>query len=161
MTTRPTIFLDMDGVLNAHEWTEQAGSCDIRRDCVAELNRIIEAVQPRFVLSSAWRYMISCGAMTCAGFRYMLHTHGVHRRFDLIGITPADEEIKGRGRQIAAWWDLNGDQGSYVVLDDEDHDDDIERLHPGRFVRTAKDRGLTPEDADRVIGLLRNGSQMR
>jgi hypothetical protein len=61
------LFLDMDGVLNAHEWLGEAGSCDVRHDCVLRLNRILHETGAAIVLSSAWRYMVHGGDMTLPG----------------------------------------------------------------------------------------------
>lgn len=35
------LFLDVDGVLNGHEWDDEAKSCNIRRECVKHLNRVV------------------------------------------------------------------------------------------------------------------------
>ena len=78
------LFLDVDGVLNCHDWDAKAQSCRIRHKCVAQLNRIVRATGVKIVLSSAWRYMIHGKAMTLDGFGYMLRTHGG------CGLTPID-----------------------------------------------------------------------
>ena len=80
------LFLDIDGVLNGHEWDDEAKSCNIRRECVARLNRVVASTGCKIVISSAWRYMIHCQQMSLTGFWYMLRTHGLqghgarHRR---------------------------------------------------------------------------------
>jgi hypothetical protein len=35
------LFPDIDGVLNGHDWNDEARSCSIRRECLAQLNRVI------------------------------------------------------------------------------------------------------------------------
>lgn len=41
------LFLDIDGVLNGHEWDDEAKSCTIRRECVKHLNRIVRETASR------------------------------------------------------------------------------------------------------------------
>lgn len=88
------LFLDIDGVLNGHQWMREAQSNNICRPCVLQLNRIIKATGCKIVLSSAWRYMIHGGAMKLNGFAYMLRTHGMvgllHNDV-MIGLTEPDE----------------------------------------------------------------------
>ena len=116
---RPLIFLDIDGVLNGHNFDDHPSvlSNTIDRECVEALNRLIVAVDPDIVLSSAWRYMIHGGAMTLKGFEYLLRTHGVMANDRLIGLTLTDATYPTRGEQIQAWLDEFGSR-PYVVLDD-------------------------------------------
>lgn len=150
------IFLDIDGVLNGHDWSEEAKSCLLRQSCIQNFNKIIRAVDPVFVLSSAWRYMISGGATTMQGFEYMLRTHGVSEKFALVGYTPSDEKIPIRGNQITAWLEENTEKGKnrghYVVIDDLDLGIS-EAGHP--FYQTDGETGLTEEDADKIIEMLK------
>lgn len=145
------IFLDIDGVLNGHSWNDAAQSNTIDRECVTHLNRILRETGAGIVLSSAWRYMIHGGAVTTTGFEYLLRTHGV-RLCKIVGITPRDEEVTGRGAQISAWLASHGNPAPYVVVDDEAYDiaDDG---HP--LVRTDGKYGLTAEDADSAIAILK------
>ena len=47
------IFLDIDGVLNGHDWDEPAQSCRIRYQCIQAFNAILAQCDPKIVLSSA------------------------------------------------------------------------------------------------------------
>lgn len=86
------LFLDIDGVLNGHRFVGEALSCNIVKPCVQELNRIIRVTECKVVLSSAWRYMVTGGAMTVGGFAYMLRTHGAIGAWNwLIDTTAPDE----------------------------------------------------------------------
>jgi hypothetical protein len=141
------IFLDIDGVLNGHDFCHAAQSCSIRRENVDQLNRVLRETGAKVVLSSAWRYMIHGAAMTVTGFQYMLRTHGV-AGLEIVGITCTDEACKGRGKQITRWLQENGLPETYVVVDD-DIFDIVEDGHP--LVRTDSKLGLTTAEADRII----------
>jgi len=52
------LFLDIDGVLNGHDFDVAAQSTRIQYRCVRQLNRIIKATECKIVLCSAWRYML-------------------------------------------------------------------------------------------------------
>lgn len=87
------LFLDVDGVLNGHDFHEGAQSNTIRRNCIDQLSAILKATNCHVVLSSAWRYMILGNAMKLGGFEYLLRTHGcVGIAGKLHGITCADED---------------------------------------------------------------------
>jgi HAD domain in Swiss Army Knife RNA repair proteins len=146
------VFLDIDGVLNNHNWSEEAQSCLIIPECVAELNRVLRVTQAKVVVSSAWRYMILGGAMTLRGFSYMLQTHGV-RRLSIVDTTVADESVRTRGAQIKHWVAAHAPK-RYVVVDDDEYDFAMFN-HP--FVQTKKDEGLTGLQADRIIQYLNGG----
>ncbi len=149
----PLIFLDMDGVLNGHDYDPSAKSNTILRSCVDRLNRVLEETDARIVLSSAWRYMLIGKAMSLRGFDYLLRTHGVIAD-RLIGATCADEEVRERGWQIQTWRRLHDHRGPYVVIDDMDLH--IKPLHGDRFVQPNGQVGLSDDDASRAIELLKS-----
>ena len=145
------IFLDIDGCLNGHEFIAGSLSNMIRPDCVARLNRILEATDAKLVISSAWRYMIHGGAMTLNGFEYMLRTHGLPAN-SVVGYTATDETIPLRGDQIRRWITLEGaGVTKWIVLDD---------LTEGmanvkhRQIVTDGQTGLTDDDVNRAIEML-------
>jgi hypothetical protein len=165
------LFLDIDGVLNGHEWDDEAKSCNIRRECVKHLNRVVRETGCRIVLSSAWRYMIHGGAMTLTGFAYMLRTHGLTGATRLIiGLTrkddesvdPIDRKLDERARQIKdwlEWWNEDAqirasvgldNATRFVAVDDEDHGF---AAHGIPAVITDGGKGMTDADADRVIAM--------
>ena len=147
------IFLDIDGVLNAHDWCEEAKSCLFRAECIENFNTILKTCEPVVVISSAWRYMILNGATTFTGFEYMLRTHGVSEKLRVVGHTPSDEEIPLRGDQISDWLKKNASQSPhYVVIDDLDLGISAAG-HP--FVHTEGKVGLTAVEAERVIAILK------
>lgn len=87
------LFLDIDGVLNDHTFDERAGSATIDYKNAHYLNLIIDEFNPKIILTSAWRYMVTRGEMTLKGFSYMLRTHGVSKNVNIIGTTDEDGRI--------------------------------------------------------------------
>lgn len=156
------IFLDIDGVLNSHDDVNASGIYSINQDAMQRLNRIVEATGAELVISSAWRYMIRGGAMTIAGFRYLLMTHGLKPSVQIHGCTVSDEEIGDRGQQIAEYLQAYGPR-PYVVLDDGSETPQGEaptmteallRQHAERWVLVDGSRGLDDACADQAIALL-------
>jgi len=144
------LFLDIDGVLNGHEYNTDAESNTIKHECVKHLNRILAETQCELVISSAWRYMIHGGAMTLQGFGYMLRTHGV-KNVKIVGITEKDTQMENpteRGLLIQQWLSKNKvDQ--YAIVDD------MQLGFDGMpFVKTDEKTGLTEKDADQLIRIL-------
>lgn len=144
------IFLDVDGVLNDHQFSERAGSCSITARCVRNFNLLLDATGAKIVLSSAWRYMVP-GAMSLKGFEYLLRTHGVVAGIEIVGATPRDEEVPTRGQQISEWIKANGEPEAYVVIDDMQFD--IQDWgHP--LVMTEGFDGLKDADVRQAIRIL-------
>jgi hypothetical protein len=163
VTQEPVIFLDMDGVLNGHDYDELTESCTVDPDCVRWFNTILVAVPgAKIVVSSAWRYMVHNGAMTLRGFEYLLRTHGVACVDRVTGLTCLDEELEPRGQQIRHWLNEHGGNRPYVVLDDGG-DKDGQWYDLGinaaslRVVWTKGNVGLTDWDAHRAIEILKGG----
>lgn len=145
------LFLDIDGVLNGHEYDREAESSTLRPALVARLNRVLRETGCAIVLSSAWRYMVLNGAMTLNGFGYLLRTHGVRVGASLVGATgrdPQTEDPEERGRLIQAWVTANRVERFAVV-------DDMQGGFTGLpMVRTDGKAGLSEADTDALIALL-------
>lgn len=164
--TTPLIFLDIDGVLNAHEFDPECGCGRIDRDKMGRLNRILRATGARVVLSSAWRYLVHRGEMNLMGLEWLLRSHGMISG-RLAGITRVDYlaprppydgrpeswvHTNERGDQVRCWLDSAGATAPpYVVIDDLDLGISAAG-HP--FVQTDGMVGLTEADADRAIEML-------
>lgn len=163
------LFLDIDGVLNAHEPIHPEIMCgQFHVDKVDLLNWILRATDAKIVLSSAWRYLAHRGEMNLAGLDWLLRSHGVLSG-RLVGITRPDSMRESpifdgknwpvhneRGQQIRDW--LNSENPwmaetkSYVVIDDLDLGIS-EFGHP--FVKTDGAVGLTVKDAKQAIDYLK------
>lgn len=151
---KPILFLDIDGVLNGHQFSPDAQSNVICPACVMVFNRVLRAVEFDIVISSAWRYMIHGGALSLKGFEYMLRTHGVGPiEGRVVGCTVPDEIVPSRGGQIAEWMRRNraGLMVQYAVLDDLRLDIE-DSGHP--LVLTEGRRGIRHDEAVRVAELL-------
>lgn len=162
------LFLDCDGVLNDHTQHENK-YCGVKAECVAALNFILGRVPDlQLVITSAWRYPVLSGDMTVKGFQTMLLVLGVNCEGRVHGVTVSDEEAAGgvkdweylkehgceiRAEQISAYVEecrrqraniINGVR--HVVLDDL-----ALPISEDNFVRTDGSRGLTAEEANRVV----------
>lgn len=150
------LFLDIDGVLNGHEFLLEAQSCKIDPACVRRLNRILKESDARIILTSAWRYMVHGHAMTLEGFGYMLRTHGFAASVNgservIIDLTCRDEDIELRADQVRAALASRPGDVRYAVIDDLDLGFTEAGLN---FVQTDGRIGMTDDDADRVIAML-------
>jgi hypothetical protein len=169
------IFLDIDGVLNTHDYCPKRRSSTINLDLVARLNQITEATGAGVVISSAWRYMIHGGALTMKGFEYLLQTHGAW--FNVVGYTRKDEdcvfcghmnepgilncakcsEPSERGNLIECWRKENNHTDQYVVIDDLDLG--IRKAnHP--FVQTKGDEGISNLNVEEAIRILNDNPKL-
>jgi len=154
------LFLDIDGVLNGHEWNETSESSTIKLSNVLNLNLVIEKTKCKIILHSAWRYMIHGKDMTIRGFEYLLRTHGVTSNLYIDGITASDETISKREIQIEEYIRYLKEESyikeqkfSYAIVDDlplfftESEVQD-------RFVRTDGKFGMSLFDAKKLIEIL-------
>lgn len=154
------LFLDIDGVLNGHEWNETSESYTIKLSNVLNLNLVIEKTKCKIILHSAWRYMIYGKDMTIRGFEYLLRTHGVTSNLYIDAITASDETISKREIQIEEYIRYLKEESyikeqkfSYAIVDDlplfftESEVQD-------RFVRTDGKFGMSLFDAKKLIEIL-------
>lgn len=152
---RPVIFLDVDGVLIAYPEGEHTPPQFTPR-CVEAFKTILEAVpRARVVLSSTWRWPQHVNRLheqwVANGFPEILAIDGTP---DTRG-NPEVSPLYRRGLEIKAWLDAHPDVGWWVVIDDEKMA--IESiLDCGQCVFTNPARGLTMDDAERTIAILRS-----
>lgn len=150
------LFLDFDGVLNAHHATVNRWRCFIGLDpkMGARVERIVALTGCRIVLSSAWRS--NSDWMEAAREQAGLDLN------HFIDETPDRRGLTSRGSEIKEWIDerLAHAQSKsasveactrYAIIDD--NSDMLEEQKPS-FFQTAWNVGLTDEIADRVIAHL-------
>jgi hypothetical protein len=170
----PVLFLDIDGVLNKHNFDELAGSNLIDQALVQIFNRILLTTGCKIVLSTAWRYIYYQGEANLIGLDWLFRSHGVVGR-RIIDVTGQDTMVpyyngttlkefpvkNERGAQIQQWLDLNDPDhlSPYVVIDDGGYSDDkwtdlgiTESGHP--VVWTLPTTGITHANADDAIAIL-------
>jgi hypothetical protein len=138
----PFIFLDIDGVLNAHK-QHANGYNGLDLTSVAILNGVLDRTGASIVVSSAWRYLVHRGDMTVRGLGYLLGTHGLnnHCVVDVLGL---DQHMicADRGELILEWFRTRFGKShsvNYLVLDDMDLG--YSKLHMP-FFKTKGDAGL-------------------
>ena len=158
------VFLDIDGILNAHEELDPNVMCgQIHTEKVECFNTILEHTGAYIVLSSAWRYLIHRKEMTLEGLDWLLRSHGIYQK-RLIGITRMDTMVdladstdiptplmNERGAQISDWLKENPECDSYVVIDDMDLGIS-EAGHP--FILVEGSVGLTEQNVKDAIDIL-------
>ena len=163
------LFLDIDGVLNSHNWFGYRLYC-IKNDmhdrvlnfvntnderikhklsmiddrAIANLNRIIEETGCKVVLSSSWR---SCVEAENTLTEYILKLKGFN--YELYDVTPrilAKAFGTQRGEEIQLWMDKESEKNeieSFVILDD-DYDMLPEQMN--NFIQIDGQVGLTDKD---------------
>jgi hypothetical protein len=156
------IFLDIDGVLNRHV-PNINGYCGLCPKNVNAFNYLLGVIpESRIVISSAWRYMVTRGSMTLAGFEHMLMIHGVMCKGRLVGHTVEDKKHVSSHFDAKAW-KRNGLKErpeqikgyiraarpvNYVVLDD------LPLKGLRNFVQTNSNVGLTIAHAAKAADIL-------
>ena len=150
------VFLDIDGCLNTaaqcRDGMKSPCRCHpIDPGLMANLTHILVETGARCILTSAWRYRIA-NQSGIEGFEFRLRTHGFPEG-KLFDYTVRDEKVSGRGNQIERWLENNDYRGPYVVIDDMAPHLESMDIHP--LVTTDPDVGLTREDVEKAIRILR------
>lgn len=149
------LFLDVDGVLNDPTFlldsfdgfSEGTWEENVDPDRVAHVNRVVDETGARIVICSDWRYL-----MPLHRLQSVLSGRGLASR--LFGRTPGLRDAD-RGLECAAWiGSFRRRVTSFAVVDDRWDFRPIRRRH----VRTDAQLGLTKDDAERAIRLLRGTS---
>jgi hypothetical protein len=160
------LFLDIDGVLNSHQWAVSGGGYGhAMRDrppsvetlqwdpvAVRNLRNIIEATGAQIVVSSSWR---GFGRNARTAWQAMFACYGWPDA-PVIGETPDLNRMEGgiyvskiRGDEVAAWLEAHPEVERYVCLDD---DSDFRPDQP--LVKTDGRFGLTMIEASQCRRLL-------
>lgn len=141
-----TIFLDLDGVVAWCLYGVPAAG-RLRRECVEQLERIVQATGAKVVVSSTWRLG---SIFSPAWLGEQLRPFGFTGQ--IIGATPSLPN-EHRGAEIQAWIDAQPvatRPRKLVVLEDAEELGALE----SSCVRTNYDKGLTATDASRAIRML-------
>ena len=162
------IFLDIDGVLNTGWWYTQMDRNTPKDkygyafdpNAVANLKKIIDETGADIVISSSWK------SFGLSELEEMWMDRGLPGK--LIGITPnsvSDEMLLNadldhmelfsiRGIEINEWLIKHEKRVSqYVIIDDMDNMLPEQQSH---FVQTNSEVGITNEDAEKTIVILKN-----
>jgi hypothetical protein len=173
ITLRPTIFLDIDGVLNTpHTPGFQTAAGKIEPALVSNLNLVADAFAGggiNIVISSHWRVWHSLSSIS-----HMLYLAGLSNKAFIISKTPDDYnhvvddydgdpmsrptpfivKAKTRGDEIRDWLldhpDVNA-YGRWAIVDDNDW---MNKNQHHRFVKTDSQEGLTSSKAYQLITIL-------
>lgn len=161
MRDGPYLFLDIDGVLNSHDYARRLGKggiLGIDPDAVKHLQRVVDETGCQIVLSSTWRLG---PPGTLSNVRGKLVAAGMRSPCPLIDRTPdlsyaTGPDGKGiyrgarRGEEVKHWLDAMGYEGPYVCIDD-----DSDFLEGQPLVKTKFADGMTAAHADQCIAFLR------
>ena len=144
------IFLDIDGVLNNRRTNSRTpeGYVGISDHLTKRLRRIIQTTGAEVVLTSTWK--------TAAEGADLLYMNRKLRRFGAMPVSRTfepDSDLSRRGAGIKEFLKENPCDG-YVILDDFNFDFAEEKLME-HLVLTDPADGLTEEDADRAIRILK------
>lgn len=158
---QPILFLDINGVLNSESMDIDSHEAPLDPVNIRPLNRIIDEVGPRIVITSDWRYNLSDDSL-----RDIFEEAGIQG--SIVGSTPLMyhpgdeipddmiEEIE-KGQEISAWFERERDRDStapdfcFAILDENSDLAPYQAAH----VATERSVGLTDGTADKVITLLR------
>lgn len=167
----PVIFLDIDGVLNTYNITNDhedafhpAGWESNMRDSGFVLSRqrlerlatLIQRHAARIVLSTAWRFEHGARRALAAALTELA---GLPATI-FVGVTPELRE-RPRAAEVAAWLKQHDPAGRrrWIAIDDIDLARDAPEAMAGHFVHTSIEAGLTEARAVFADGLLRKSSE--
>ena len=149
------IFLDFDGVIITPESRERSTRAFdllnvIDERCLRLLNQLIKRTSAKVVISSSWRYFISCEDIDKC-----LQEWGFIG--EIIGHTPiskfSDYNKYRRDQEIKKWLEEHKEAGDYVVLDDQP---EILTDLTDYLVLTSYEEGLTEYHIETAIKILRS-----
>lgn len=153
MTTkeRRFIFLDVDGVLNNHDFASEQYKNGIniyaedRLDptSIECVKRIVDATNAKIVLSSSWRWSKEAYDAVAAQLALV--------DLKIFDTTNIDIRVNlSRSGEIQEWLN-NNEYDSYLILDDDEiKGEELERHH----IQTTPLYGLTDEHVDPAIKIL-------
>ena len=145
MTAIPTLFLDIDGVLNPGEWIKtRPGRHVLSPTCCTRLYGLLQNVKPELILSSTWRRFTEKQDM-----EEILKNAGCP--YPITGYTPYSGEANVmRGDEISEWLKAHPEPRAVAILDD---DSDM-RFLSMYLVKTDGMLGLQDEHIPKLKALL-------
>ena len=151
ITTRPILFLDIDGVLVTQESTHINGAKRIFcKNAFGLLRQLAVKSACDIVISSTWRI-----GGSVAGFQATFEREGWPDA-PVIGLTPVCAG-KSRGHEVALWLQLNKHfRTPYVILDD-----DTDFLSDQPLVRTDFRKGFTETEYQACLAILLNNNTLQ
>lgn len=161
------LFLDVDGVLNSAE--ELFDDRAINPKKLEILKTIIDKTNAKIVLISTWRCFVNTLSAVIEALETVnLELYGITREgvaMENLKNTPwanvkrcpsyiyEDEINNDRGAEIAWWyWNRREKIDKFAIVDDEDKD--IINYFPENVVKTSFSKGLTLENAAKIIKML-------
>lgn len=158
---RPILFLDIDGVLNhgydPRRSVDDSGFDYFDEQCVKHFHTILDACNPIIILSSAWRL---CDPLPWIEKRFRFHGARGDIRFKTPEkehrILEIEESLNRLPFRKKKW------NGRFAIIDDrplfgEDFEPNTNQSAIlNHLVKTEIQRGITADDAQRVIHLLEN-----
>ena len=149
--SKKIVFLDIDGVVNDFPNHDDKTINEIKKDFhkflhedkINLLNKIVDEVNPDFVLSSYWRKHFSIKEVN-----KLFKDSGFKGSF-IDKTSNHGEEHKDRWKQIKKSLEQHNPD-KYVILDDGKVVDDKDHM-----VQTVKIKGLQEKDIDKAISLLK------
>ncbi|MCJ2082452.1 HAD domain-containing protein [Methylobacterium sp. J-090] len=151
---RPTIYLDVDGVVTTVGFQRRAGRDRLDPVQVARVAALVREFDARVVVSSTWRIADCRPTLVEAGlpetcFHADWHTAILPTSRDAATGAMLPAERARRGDEITEHATRNGIT-DYLVLDDVE----VGPRHAGRHVRPDAERGLSEEDGHLARDLL-------
>lgn len=142
------LFLDIDGVLNSHEWYEKnvkqihsessmfwRSVAELDPAACALINKFCEEEELKIVITSTWRKLHDVFQIEAMFKKKGLFAEVFDKTPDLKG--------KARGYEIQEYLDNTPGIEKYVILDD-----DSDMLTGQQFVRTRWTVGVQPDDIE-------------
>lgn len=166
MHDKNLLFLDIDGVLNSHQWIDRCLRLQVKmgnesrqqyeyhnqldEEACDVLAHIVKKFDLHIIISSSWHI---------TGFEaikdILLYKYGIFNR--VIGVTPRDNQNHHRGTEIKSWFELTEKHqlrdwsvNKFVILDD---DSDIEPFMD-KFVKIDRQNGLRYQNIPEIEAVL-------
>lgn len=156
------VFLDIDGVLNNTSTEETFEDCYFVEDeKVKLLKQLVTRTNAKLVLSSTWRegwYARERIENPSKSFQSAIRLFEALEKklseYDLEFLSYT-EDFGNRGEEIDLWLkNWNGEPiESFVILDDM-YPEDL-KLHQEKLVQTVESFGLTQEDVEKAVAMLK------